>query len=101
MPGIIEAVYVTIGFNQLLQGILYMPIKELIQYIAQGLVDNHYNVSVNEIVGVQTMVLELKVAKNDLGKVIGKHGRNAQAIRTILGAISAKINKRVVLEIIE
>jgi len=78
-----------------------MPIKELIQYIAQGLVDNHYNVSVNEIVGLQTMVFELKVAKNDLGKVIGKHGRNAQAMRTILSAVSAKSNKRVVLEIID
>ncbi len=78
-----------------------MSIKELIQYIVQGLVDNHYNVSVNEIAGAQTMVLELKVAKNDLGKVIGKHGRNAQAIRTILSAVSAKNKKRVVLEIIE
>jgi len=57
-----------------------MSVKELIQYIAQGIVDNHYSVLVNEIVGAQTMVLELKVAKNDLGKVIGKDGRNAQAI---------------------
>ena len=78
-----------------------MSIKELIQHIAQGLVDNHYNVSVNEIVGAQTMVLELKVTKTDLGKAIGKHGRNVQAIRTIVSAASAKINKRVVLEIIE
>ena len=78
-----------------------MPIKELVQYIAQAMVDNPGEVSVSEIEGNQTTVLELKVAKNDLGKVIGKQGRNAQAIRTILGAVSAKIKKRVVLEIVE
>lgn len=78
-----------------------MPIKELIQYIAQAMVDNPGEVSVSEIEGNQTTVLELKVAKNDLGKVIGKQGRNAQAIRTILSAVSAKIKKRVVLEIVE
>ena len=78
-----------------------MPIKELVQYIAQAMVDSPGEVSVSEIEGNQTTVLELKVAKNDLGKVIGKQGRNAQAIRTILGAVSAKIKKRVVLEIVE
>ena len=78
-----------------------MPIKELLQYIAQAMVDNPGEVSVSEIEGNQTTVLELKVAKNDLGKVIGKQGRNAQAIRTILSAVSAKIKKRVVLEIVE
>ncbi len=78
-----------------------MHIKELIHYIAQTLVDNPEEVSVNEIEGAQTMVLELEVAKSDLGKVIGKQGRTAQAIRTILMAISAKIKKRVVLEIVE
>jgi hypothetical protein len=78
-----------------------MPFKELVQYIAQAMVDNPGGVSVSEIEGDQTTVLELKVAKNDLGKIIGKQGRNAQAIRTILSAVSAKIKKRVVLEIIE
>ena len=78
-----------------------MHIKELIQYIAQALVDNPGEVSVNEIEGGQTTVLELSVAKSDLGKVIGKQGRTAQAIRTLLGAVSAKIKKRVVLEIVE
>ena len=78
-----------------------MHIKELIQYIAQALVDNPGEVSVNEIEGAQTTVLELSVAKSDLGKVIGKQGRTAQAIRTLLGAVSAKIKKRVVLEIVE
>jgi predicted RNA-binding protein YlqC (UPF0109 family) len=78
-----------------------MQIKELIQYIAQALVDNPEAVSVNEIEGRQTTVLELSVAKSDLGKVIGKQGRTAQAIRTILAAISAKIKKRMVLEIVE
>jgi predicted RNA-binding protein YlqC (UPF0109 family) len=80
-----------------------MPIsnKELIHHIVQAMVDNPDEVSVSEIAGDQITVMELKVAKKDLGKVIGKHGRNAQAIRTILNAVSAKIKKRVVLEIIE
>ena len=75
--------------------------KELIRYIAQALVDNPEQVSVHEIEGNQTSVLELKVAKEDLGKVIGKQGRTARAMRTILSAASAKIKKRTVLEIIE
>jgi len=75
--------------------------KDLVKYIAQALVDYPEQVSVNEVVGNQTSVLELKVAKEDLGKVIGKQGRTARAMRTILGAASAKIKKRTVLEIIE
>lgn len=75
--------------------------KELIRYIAQALVDYPEQVSVSEIEGNQTSVLELKVAKEDLGKVIGKQGRTARAMRTILSAASAKIKKRTVLEIIE
>jgi predicted RNA-binding protein YlqC (UPF0109 family) len=75
--------------------------KELIKYIAQALVDNPEQVSVEEVEGNQTSVLELKVAKEDLGKVIGKQGRTARAMRTILSAASAKIKKRSVLEIIE
>ena len=75
--------------------------KELIKYIAQALVDSPEQVSVSEISGNQTSVLELKVAKEDLGKVIGKQGRTARAMRTILSAASAKIKKRTVLEIIE
>ena len=75
--------------------------KELIKYIAQALVDNPDQVSVAEVTGNQTSVLELKVAKEDLGKVIGKQGRTARAMRTILSAASAKIKKRSVLEIIE
>lgn len=78
-----------------------MVMKELVQYIVRAIVDSPDEVSVSEIEGGQTTVLELKVAKSDLGKVIGKQGRNAQAIRTILSAVSAKIKKRVVLEIIE
>lgn len=78
-----------------------MILKELIHNIAKAMVDNDDAVSVTEIIGNQTTVLELKVAKDDLGKVIGKQGRNAQAMRTILGAVSAKIKKRVVLEIVE
>jgi predicted RNA-binding protein YlqC (UPF0109 family) len=75
--------------------------KDLITYIAQALVDHPEQVSVSEVEGNQTSVLELKVAKEDLGKVIGKQGRTARAMRTILGAASAKIKKRTVLEIIE
>jgi predicted RNA-binding protein YlqC (UPF0109 family) len=75
--------------------------KDLVKYIAQALVDHPEQVSVNEIEGNQTSVLELKVAKDDLGKVIGKQGRTAQAIRTLLSAASAKLKKRTVLEIIE
>jgi len=75
--------------------------KELITRIAQALVDNPDQVLVTEIEGNQTSVLELKVAKEDLGKVIGKEGRNARAMRTILGAASAKLKKRTVLEILE
>jgi uncharacterized protein len=75
--------------------------KELIRYIAQALVDHPEQVSVSEVEGNQTSVLELKVAKEDLGKVIGKQGRTARAMRTILSAASAKLKKRTVLEIIE
>jgi hypothetical protein len=75
--------------------------KDLIKYIAEALVDYPEQVSVNEVVGNQTSVLELTVAKEDLGKIIGKQGRTARAMRTILSAASAKIKKRTVLEIIE
>ena len=75
--------------------------KELIKYIAQSLVDLPDEVEVTEIVGEQTSVLELKVAKEDLGKVIGKQGRTARAMRTILSAASTKLKKRSVLEILE
>jgi uncharacterized protein len=75
--------------------------KELVKFIAQSLVDNPDDVQVTEIEGEQTSVIELKVAKEDLGKVIGKQGRTARAMRTILSAASTKIRKRAVLEIIE
>ncbi len=75
--------------------------KDLIKYIAQAMVDHPEAVEVSEVEGEQTSVIELKVAKDDMGKIIGKQGRNARAIRTILGAASAKIKRRSVLEIIE
>ena len=75
--------------------------KDLISYIAKALVDNPEEVTVSEVEGNQTSVLELKVAKEDLGKVSGRQGRTARAMRTILSAASAKIKKRTVLEIIE
>jgi len=75
--------------------------KDLIKFMAQALVDKPDMVEVSEIIGEQTSVLELRVAKEDLGKVIGKQGRTAKAMRTILSAASTKIRKRSVLEIIE
>jgi uncharacterized protein len=75
--------------------------KELIECIAQALVDNPDKVEVTEVVGEQTSVIQLRVAKEDIGKVIGKQGRTALAIRTILSAVSAKVHKRAVLEILE
>jgi predicted RNA-binding protein YlqC (UPF0109 family) len=75
--------------------------KDLIAYIAKALVDKPEEVVVTEIEGQQTSVIELKVAKEDLGKVIGKQGRTARAIRTILSGASAKLKKRSSLEIIE
>jgi predicted RNA-binding protein YlqC (UPF0109 family) len=75
--------------------------RQLIEYIAKALVDNPGAVEVSEIEGEQTSVIELKVAKEDLGKVIGKQGRTAQAIRTILSAAGTKLRKRTVLELIE
>ncbi len=76
-------------------------LKDLIEYVAKSLVDMPENVEVNEISGEQTTVIELKVDKTDLGKVIGKQGRTARALRTILNAASTKLRKRSVLEIIE
>jgi predicted RNA-binding protein YlqC (UPF0109 family) len=75
--------------------------KDLIKYIAEALVDYPEQVEVSEVQGEQTSVIELKVAKEDLGKIIGKQGRTARSIRTILSAASAKVKKRSVLEIIE
>ena len=75
--------------------------KDLIEFIAKALVDKPEEVIVTEIEGEQTSVIELKVAKEDLGKVIGKQGRTARAMRTILSASSTKLRKRSVLEIIE
>ena len=75
--------------------------KELIEVIARALVDEPDAVSVTEVGGVHTSILELKVAKTDIGKVIGKQGRIAGALRTILSAVSGKTKKHIVLEIIE
>ena len=75
--------------------------KELIEIMAKALVEHPDQVQVNEIAGEHASVIELKTAKEDIGKVIGKRGRNAQAMRTILNAASAKLRKRLVLEIID
>lgn len=75
--------------------------KELILAIAQAMVDAPELVSVREVHGDHTTVFELRVAKSDLGKVIGKKGRNAEAMRIILGAVSAKEKKRIIIEIVD
>jgi predicted RNA-binding protein YlqC (UPF0109 family) len=75
--------------------------KDLVEYIAKSLVDNPNSVEVNVIEGEKSTILELKVAQEDIGKVIGKSGRIARAIRTILSAAAAKTEKRVVLEILD
>jgi len=75
--------------------------KELIEMIAKALVDSPDQVTVHAIEGEQSTVLELKVAQSDLGKVIGKQGRTARAIRTILGASGMKLRRRFTLEILE
>jgi len=75
--------------------------KELIEVIAKALVDNPDQVEVTEIEGQHSSVVELKVAKEDVGKIIGKQGRTVQAMRTILGGATSKIGKRSVLEIRE
>jgi predicted RNA-binding protein YlqC (UPF0109 family) len=75
--------------------------KDLVEYIAKALVDNPSGVNVNVIEGEKSTILELKVSDGDIGKVIGKHGRIAKAIRTILSAAATKKEKRVVLEILD
>ena len=75
--------------------------KELIKYIVQALVDYPEQIDISETVGEQSTVLEIKVAKEDMGKIIGKQGRTAQAMRTILNAVSAKVKKRTIMQIID
>lgn len=75
--------------------------KELLEFIVKKLVDHPDDVAITEIAGEQTFVYELRVNKEDLGKVIGKQGRTARALRTVLSAASVKENKRVMLEIID
>lgn len=87
------------NFN--LPGVEGKEMKELVEYVAKLLVDHPDLVKVIEVVGDRTSVVELNVSKEDLGKVIGKHGKTARAMRTILSAASAKHKKRTILEIIE
>ncbi len=75
--------------------------KELVQFLAQQLVNNPNEVEVKETQGDTASVLELRVAREDLGRVIGKQGRTAKSIRTILNAVASRTNRKVVLEIIE
>lgn len=88
-----RAYYVAIG--------VWGPMKQLIEDIAKTLVDNPDDVAVRAVEGEQVTVLELKVAPSDLGKVIGKQGRTAKSIRTILGAAGMKLDRRFTLEILE
>ena len=78
-----------------------MALKSLVEYIAKSLVDVPDHVIVNEIEGEKTTILELKVDEDDLGKIIGRHGRTAKAMRTVINAAATKERKRAVLEILE
>ena len=78
-----------------------MALKSLVEYIARSLVDHPDLVDVNEIEGEKTTILELRVAEDDLGKIIGRHGRTAKAMRTVINAAATKEKKRAVLEILE
>ena len=75
--------------------------KDFVAYIVKNLVDNPDKVQINEVGGTHTVILELSVEKSDIGKIIGKHGRIAKSIRTILSAVSNKSNKRILLDIID
>jgi hypothetical protein len=77
-----------------------IQIKELIRFIVHALVDHPEQIVINEVSGHQMSVIELRTAKEDMGKVIGKKGRNADAIRTLANAVAAKLKKRVVIEIL-
>jgi predicted RNA-binding protein YlqC (UPF0109 family) len=76
-------------------------VRELVEYLAKALVDEPEQVKVTEVEGERVTVIELRVAQSDLGKVIGKQGRTARALRTILNANATKLRKRAVLEIVE
>lgn len=78
-----------------------MDYKELTEYLVKSLVDNPQQVEINEIEGKKSTILELKVTKEDIGKIIGKHGRIARSIRTLISASANKTGKRVVLEILD
>ena len=76
-------------------------LRALVEYLARGLVDHPEEVVVEEVDEPDALVFELKVAEQDLGKVIGKQGRTAKALRTVLSAASSKMRRRVILEILE
>lgn len=76
-------------------------LKDLVEYMVKALVDNPDKVEVKEIAGDKSIIYELKVGEGDLGKVIGKEGRTAKSLRTIISATAMKIGKRAVLEILE
>jgi predicted RNA-binding protein YlqC (UPF0109 family) len=75
--------------------------KELVEFIAKSLVENSEQVEVSEVQGDITTIIELKVAQEDMGKIIGKQGKTARSIRTLLNATAAKVKKKTVLEILE
>ncbi len=78
-----------------------VTMKTLVEFIAKALVDEVDRIEISEITGNQTNIIELKVAKEDIGKVIGRQGRTADAIRTILNCAAAKLSKRYILQIID
>jgi predicted RNA-binding protein YlqC (UPF0109 family) len=89
------------GISHRTSGLKETDMKDLVEIIAKALVDNPDQVLVTEVDGEQATVLELRVAPNDLGKIIGRQGRTARCIRTLLGAAGMKLKKRFMLEILE
>jgi uncharacterized protein len=79
----------------------HIQIKELVEVITRALADDPSQIQVNEIIGQQMSILQIRAAKSDLGKIIGKQGQNAHAMRTIVNGAANKLRKRVVLEILE
>jgi hypothetical protein len=82
-------------------GTAEVTMKDLVEFIAKALVDEVDRIEISEIAGNQTNIIELKVAKEDIGKVIGRQGRTADAIRTILNCAAAKLSKRYILQILD
>lgn len=98
---LLSSVLKLLGTMDVIMSNVDLTMKDLVEFIAKALVDEVTRIEISEITGNQTNIIELKVAKEDIGKVIGRQGRTADAIRTILNCAAAKLNKRYILQIID